>query len=171
MENEIWKDVIGYERKYQVSNLGNIKSTFKVPKILKPFKVGRGYLCVTFGYKGKKFYVHRLVAEYFIGNPLNKEQVNHIDCNKENNCAWNLEWNTNQENHTHARKNNLINSDKIKRKVIMMDMEGNQIRTYNSIIETGKDFKNHSAIGLVCRGKGNTAYGYKWKYAEIQINY
>ena len=63
----------------------------------------KGYLRVCIG---KKFYfIHRLVAEKYVPNPDNKEQVNHKDGNKLNNSANNLEWMTNQENRTHAVNN------------------------------------------------------------------
>lgn len=63
----------------------------------------KGYLRVCIG---KKFYfIHRLVAEKYVPNPDNKEQVNHKDGNKLNNSADNLEWMTNQENRTHAVNN------------------------------------------------------------------
>jgi hypothetical protein len=65
-----------------------------------------GYVSVQIGHfaKGKKKveYLHRLVAKYFIPNPENKPCVNHIDGNKKNNKASNLEWATYSENHRHA---------------------------------------------------------------------
>ena len=70
--------------------------------ILKGQPNSKGYLRVCIG---KKFYfIHRLVAEKYIPNPDNKEQVNHKDGNKLNNSANNLEWVNNQENRTHAVK-------------------------------------------------------------------
>ena len=70
--------------------------------ILKGQPNSKGYLRVCIG---KKFYfIHRLVAEKYIPNPDNKEQVNHKDGNKLNNSANNLEWVSNQENRTHAIK-------------------------------------------------------------------
>ena len=94
MTNEIWKDIKDYEGKYQISNLGNVKSVYRkvnhryrgkegtttiYEKILKKAinKFGYEYVCLTDNNKGKKLKVHRLVAEAFIPNPLNKKTVNH----------------------------------------------------------------------------------------------
>lgn len=84
---------------YYISNNGDFYSTF-TKKLIKPQKCHKGYLYVEIG--RKKYKVHRLVAEYFIPNPENKPQVNHIDCNKENNNVNNLEWVTNRENYEWA---------------------------------------------------------------------
>ena len=103
---EIWKEIPGYEKKYKVSNLGNVYSN-KHKRILKPYKVRKGYLRVDlFGSKfvRKHQKVHRLVAMAFIPNPDNKPQINHIDGNPANNCVTNLEWCTNDENQKHAQK-------------------------------------------------------------------
>lgn len=73
--------------------------------LLKPQPNGKGYLRVSIG--GKLQFVHRLVAQKYVPNPENKEQVNHKDGNKLNNSADNLEWVSNQENRDHAVKNKL----------------------------------------------------------------
>lgn len=119
-EVEIWKDVVGYEGKYQVSSFGNVKSLSRlVPnsrggfktiptKILKPGMGTSGYLGVNLADSGSKTYmIHRLVTIAFISNEENKEYVNHKDGIKTNNHISNLEWTTPSENTTHAYDNKL----------------------------------------------------------------
>lgn len=112
IENEIWKDVVGYEKLYQVSNLGRVKNAND--KILKGGYLNKRYLAVGLTKNGllKTMTIHRLVAIAFIPNPENKLQVNHKDGVKKNNNANNLEWNTHSENTFHAYKNNLMSARK-----------------------------------------------------------
>lgn len=113
---EIWKDIKGFEGKYQVSNLGRVRCvgydnvittarsqyTRNVsPKIINGQINNFGYRCVELR-KGNRFQIHRLVAEAFISNPENKRTVNHKDGNKLNNSVCNLEWATYSENIQHA---------------------------------------------------------------------
>lgn len=102
----LWKPVQGYEGLYEVSNTGEVKSTFygKNPRILKKSKTSTGY-CKVELYKNKKrksLRVHRLVAIAFIPNIDNKPNINHIDGNPLNNNVINLEWCTQKENVIHA---------------------------------------------------------------------
>lgn len=105
---EIWKDVEGFERLYQVSNLGNVKSLAnsktKSEKILKYSLGRRGYCQVVLSKSNNKYYmrVHRLVAQAFIPNPENKPEVNHINGIRNDNRVENLEWCTQSENQIHA---------------------------------------------------------------------
>lgn len=111
---EEWKDIVGFEGIYQISNFGRVKS---LPKLVERGKWGsftlperllhpnvnksRGYVEITLGTKkcpGRRFKVHRLVAEAFIPNPDNLPEVNHKDENKENNKVDNLEWCTRKYN-------------------------------------------------------------------------
>jgi DNA gyrase/topoisomerase IV subunit B len=111
---EIWKDIPGFENKYQASNLGRIKSLKDNhnklrKKILFQASDQKGYLhvCLHIKNKGKTYRVSRIIAKLFIPNPENKPQVNHKDGNKKNNNVANLEWNTGSENIKHAFANNL----------------------------------------------------------------
>lgn len=124
IQDEVWKDIEGYEGLYQVSTCGNIKSLPKVrrngtgtyiqkERLLKPSNTSTGYKKVELCKDGKRksFKVHRLVAIAFIPNPDNKPEVNHIDGNKINNNIDNLEWVTSSENSVHAYETGL-NSNK-----------------------------------------------------------
>lgn len=116
---EIWKDIKGYEGKYQVSNLGRVKSLIewhgnchldkwvKKEKIITPTNNGYGYLIIGLANRGKRknFYIHRLVAEAFIPNPENLPVINHKDYNKQNNNVNNLEWMTQKENTNYSKPN------------------------------------------------------------------
>lgn len=121
---EIWRDVSGYEGRYQVSNLGRVKAlpltragySYQAKmatkrnyseRILRPGKM-RDYLGVRLygnGWaRGKTYLVHRLVAQAFIPNPENKGYVNHINFNPHDNLPSNLEWVTQYENIHHTIK-------------------------------------------------------------------
>lgn len=110
---EEWASVEGYEGIYEVSNRGRVrrikgwrgrKATGDIKKA-----VAKGYEQVTLYKNGHstRFKVHRLVAQSFIPNPCNKQQVNHIDGDKRNNVVSNLEWVTQSENMTHAKRTGL----------------------------------------------------------------
>ena len=97
---EIWKNIEGYEGKYQVSNLGQVKSMIGQEKVLHPKKHRNGHLQIGLhkDKKRKTMYIHRLVAQAFIPNPDNLPGVNHKDENPNNNNVDNLEWCTQKYN-------------------------------------------------------------------------
>lgn len=177
---EIWKDVKGFEGFYQISSLGRVKSlprngTINSERILKPNNV-RGYLQVVLNKKGDKSYkkVHRLVAENFIENPLNKREVNHIDGNKHNNNLSNLEWVTSSENQIHAYKLGLQklhprrgSENNLSKKIMQLDLEGNLIRIWDSIGEASRNLSiANQNISVCLRRKQNKTNGYKWEYVK-----
>lgn len=113
---EEWRDVIGYEGEYRVSDFGRIKSVTRlVPnggghrlvreRIRPPYLnkvVGYFYVQLWSGNKTRLFRLHRIVAEAFIGHPPSGTVVNHKDGDKSNNRADNLEYVTQKENIRHA---------------------------------------------------------------------
>ena len=106
---------VRFHPNYEVSDMGNVRSLPHVDhrgrpwpgKTLKPFYTGkrRNYLCVNVD--GETLKVHRLVATSFLPMERGKDQVNHKDGDKRNNCLSNLEWCTRGENIAHAYKNSL----------------------------------------------------------------
>ena len=110
---EEWRDIPGYEGKYQVSNLGRVYSIYKHDIMFERKKTrwGKDYysfirLCKNG--KTKDFYIHRLVALVFVENPLNLGYVNHKDEDKRNNRADNLEWVTMEDNLNYGTRNERI---------------------------------------------------------------
>jgi hypothetical protein len=122
----------------------------------------KGYLKVRLFKNGKSVTreVQRFVAEAFIPNPEHKEQVNHIDGNKHNNNVSNLEWTTPRENTLHSYR---VLKRGIK-KVSQYDLQGNYIRTYDSLAEAARTTHTHpcSISNVVC-GRRQKAGGYKWR--------
>lgn len=178
---EIWKDIDNYIGKYQISNLGRVKSlprngTICSERILKIQKDRKGYSYVSF--HKKKFKVHRLVAQAFIPNLENKPQVNHIDGNKQNNNINNLEWATAQENIQHSLKTGLRDYREIKKAlqyarlknikpIIQYDLLGNFIKKWESATEIQNclGYKAQN-VGACCLGKYKKSNGFIWQFEE-----
>lgn len=114
---EIWKPVSGYEGLYEVSNTGKIRSIERMTVVgrrgsgreLRQYLTPYGYLEVSLSNKGKVSHkkVHRLVTDAFCEKLDGQDEVNHIDGDKQNNYASNLEWCTRRENTIHAYRNGL----------------------------------------------------------------
>jgi hypothetical protein len=146
---EIWKPIVGYEGRYEVSNTGRVRSFhFNKPIILSSI-VFYGYVIVSLCILNKKRNrrIHRLVAQAFIPNPLNKPQVNHKDKNKQNNHVDNLEWATNQENVRHSiammnGRGTIFEIGNNKPKAIYCS-EDNAV--YKSLAEAGRFYKIEKA--------------------------
>lgn len=178
---EVWKDVVGFEGLYKVSNLGRVISNrinyHKGTKFLAPFDNG-GYDRITFrvNYKDYKFLVHRLVAEAFIPNPENKGFVNHIDGNKRNNSVENLEWVTKSENTRHAIRIGLRPAytphrvlrgaeNPLSKRIAQYSKSGTLLREWDCVQDIASFYGYKiSCIQRVCRGERNTYQGYIWKY-------
>jgi hypothetical protein len=163
LENEEWKEIVINNVKqegYYVSNLGRFKNKKGViMKDYKPHHSGYIYLRVNI----QKYALHRLVAQTFIPNPENKPFVNHIDGNKTNNSADNLEWCTCSENNLHNHKIGLIKV--YTRKIIQYDLEMNEINVFNSIKEASEKLNiSLSCIKDVLKEKQKSSKGYIFRY-------
>ena len=178
MTEEIWKDIAGYEGKYQVSNLGRVKSLWK-HKLMCPRANNQGYYQIYLysDSKTRKMYsVHRLVAQAFIENPDNLPIVNHKDENPSNNCVTNLEWCSHKYNVCYGNglskameTRSLRNRKTAPKAILQYTKEGIFIKEFDSISDAARDLE----IGLgnlwECLNKKygrKTAGGFIWKYKE-----
>lgn len=182
MSTEIWKDIEDYEGLYQVSNLGRVKSLYRIVKggrsknqvvperILSTPTNSRGYPIVTLREKGKKksINVHRLVSIAFIPNPNCLPQVNHIDEDKCNNHVSNLEWCDAQYNNTYGTAQSRSSRTK-KIPVLKCDDNDNVLAEYESALDAERVTGiSRAHICQSCRKiKYRTrAGGFAWKYKE-----
>ena len=161
---EIWKEIKDFEGRYMISNYGNVKSLTRNGTLGGAIKIveKHNYLRVRL-WKNKvvkTLFVHRLVAQAFIPNPLSKQQINHKDGNKKNNHVDNLEWCSASENMEHAYKNGLRKT----RKVLQIK-DGKVINTFLNIYRASKETGiQYSSIYWCANGVLGSAGGYNWKY-------
>lgn len=182
---EEWKDIKGYEGIYQVSNFGQVKN-INTGKILK-YGMCKGYGLVKLYKNGQKTTqrVHRLVAEAFLPQSPNLDQVNHIDGCRSNNHISNLEWTNNALNQKHSfdvlkRKPTWKGRplpEETKRKISEYWLtHGGQGSKPVVCIETNIQYSSacvaarelgldRTCIGKCCRGKHKAHGGYHWRFA------
>lgn len=181
LPNEEWRDIVGYEGLYQVSNMGRVKGLSRVSnfgkrvkripiRILKPTISKRGYYVVGLSKDGKtkNHTIHRILMTSFVPNPENKRAIDHIDTNKLNNSLDNLRWCTDKENSNNEKtkeknrnncfrmwKNGLFDNrnNTHYRKVAQYTKDGEYIKTWDSIIEVEKALGiDRSSISAICLG-------------------
>ena len=172
---EIFKKISVRGRVFTVGTMGNIQFQH-CEKLRRKHKNSSGYECLTFG--NQLFLVHRLIAEAFIENPGNKQQVNHKNGNRLDNRVENLEWVTRSENAIHSikvlgRKINtigLIENHKNPIHIVAVDLfdkNGKYIKTF----ESGKKCSEFLGVGFSAvsnnlRGRTHFVMGHKVKYAK-----
>ena len=194
MEQEIWKDIEGYEGKYQVSNYGRVKSldrfidkkgqspAYLHERILST-KIHKGYktVCLYSNNKQKTFSVHRLIANTFIPNPNNFPHIDHINTIRADNRIENLRWvnrSMNMMNEiTHkkrseywkekTKKGENVWVERKKRKVVAFDENYNIVYEFNTITEAAKFInRSHANICVACKDIHKTCKGLHWQYVE-----
>ena len=176
LDGEIWKDVVGFEGSYLVSNYGRIKSRMQTyrkwndyftetqSRILKGSIDRLGYTFVSLRKDGvsKKYSVHRLVALAFIPNPDNKDTVNHKDMSRSNNHVDNLEWMTQGENVRHAYENN-------KNRVILKGSEMScSILTETDVSEIKHMYNCGAKLAHIAK-RYNTNTQHIWSICNLKI--
>lgn len=183
--NEEWRDVVGYENLYQVSNLGRVKSMDRMVqgkndcrieikgKELTPF-LHRDYFHVNIadrdgGRGSKQKRVHRLVAEAFILNPNGLPVINHKDENKLNNNVDNLEWCTAVYNANYGARNKKISQNtkgKKTKAVVGVNMATGHKIIFNSLTSVCSLGLDKGSVWRAIHGYTKSSYGYHWRYIE-----
>lgn len=202
MLKETWKNIPGYENLYQVSNLGNVKSVDRIVRQWNGYnyseKIYKGTILKQYDNKGykrvllykngkvKNYFVHRLVAQVFIPNPQKLSQVNHKDENKINNNVENLEWCSSTYNINYGKRNAIVSSKMIKRKlkdstkkklsisqnshkkpIVQYDLKGNLIKRWESAREIERELNiRHDLVAKCCKGFLHKTNNYIFEYCK-----
>lgn len=179
-EVEIWKFINGYEDLFEISSKGKIRTLYK-KHMNKYIKLPQyiystltedkdGYLTKIFEYyknNKKNIKIHRLVATYFIPNPLNLPCVNHINGVKSDNRVENLEWVSVKENNEHSyRVLGRVGVGKKKKKIVQRNRLTNEVI---KIWDCARDIRlelgfSAKSISCACYGRQKTAYGFIWEF-------
>lgn len=189
---EIWKTIEGTDNKYSVSNLGNVRrnehytivgptnthmngaKVFYKERLLKKYINKEGYEIVKLvkDNKGMTLKVHRLVANAFIPNPNNYDQVNHINEIRNDNTVNNLQWCNAKQNANHGSRNKKLAMISGIR-VAQYTKTGELVKVWDSISQASKYYgtKTTACIRRVCKGSPgrNTYKGYLWKYVDNKV--
>lgn len=177
-EQEVWRDITGHKGKYQISNIGRIKSLKRIvfsksgysfvvhEKITFGNKKPNGYYVFNLKRGGSSAYISRLVAQAFIPNPDNKPHVNHIDGVPANNKVANLEWCTHKENMRHAWRTGLFESSRKKARINC----GNRFRGEKSYTSKLSNRDVLSVRKLHNKGKSNTELGKIYRVDQSTIS-
>ena len=179
-EMEQWKDIEGFEGYYQVSDMGRVRSLDRVVtttrygkplsmtvkgKVLRAPVTRDGYVSIQI-FKASKYYtfkVHRLVANAFIDNPDNLPEINHIDGNKQNNAASNLEWCTRGHNISHAFRTGLI--DPKNRRNNRKAVRRSDGVVFESLTKAAEESGTHvSGVSMCCHGRLAHTAGYGFEF-------
>lgn len=178
-----WRDIPGFEGRYLVNSVGQVKSLQREvaiwdgktrpvsERILRLQKTKNGYLSVKLRPKNsdtfKRFYIHRIVATAFLGPGPEGYEVNHKDENKENNAVSNLEWVPKSENLYYGTRNARCSAKgREKSKAVVSFRDGLVIKRYGSIHEAAIDGFSRYHVKQCCEGKETAHKGFSWAYAE-----
>lgn len=167
------KDIKGYEGLYAVTSCGKVWS-YKNKKFLKPRSTKQGYLRVCLYKKGEPqdFYIQRLVAEAYLENPNNYDEVSHLDETRNNNCVNNLSWVSKKENCNmplHKKRQSEAQTGKTRnnKPISQYTLDEKFLKTFNSATEASKVTGiDNSSIGKAANGKLKHAGGFLWRWCN-----
>jgi len=167
MTEELWEPfpVEVFSNTYEISNTGRCRNKL-TQNILKPYLASK-YMMLSLSYKGKlyRYLVHRSVACAFVSSDDDtKNIVNHIDGDKMNNQASNLEWTTSSENAKHSIV--VLNRKKTTKKIIRIDEEGNEVIYEGITLAASKNGIPRQYIRECARGVREQCRGFRWKYYD-----
>ena len=179
---EIWVPVVGFEQEYEVSNFGNVRSLDRDIEYIQKNQYGEKLaikhlkgksLLPRYNLDGRRrvqlknkdYYIYRLVVEAFIRPLQNKEEVNHIDGDKENDCLYNLEICSRVENEDHAILLGLNNTFDLSKRVVVNNV------LYNSLGEASRDTGISKVIlSKALRTNQNYYNGLKYSFQIFDFN-
>lgn len=181
--DEVWRAISGYEGIYEVSDFGQVRSLDRIialrpsrtrkvraftqqlrGRVMKQYNAPNGYMTVVLkaGDVGRTHSVHRLVCQAFHGEPGTPKHVNHIDGNKTNNRADNLQWVSPIENIAHAHAANLMNPARGEQAGGAKLTEP-EVREIKRLLSEGMSQRKIAAIyGIGQRTVGNINTGERW---------
>jgi len=170
MKNEVWKTIEGYPA-YEVSNLGQVRRVLahrgkKPIGILRLNPQNCGYLQVNLYNEGKqrRVTVHSLVAAAFIGKRPEGFEINHIDADKKNNRAENLEYLTTSQNHKHAAENLLGYRGELNGQ---SKLTADKVKEIKNLSESGlSQRKIAKQFGINQSHVSDIVTGKKWKHLD-----